>query len=376
MIKNYYISIFLTTFLAIASCGFSQTPTVTIEAAKLYEQNELEGAKEKIDISILTDAGKRDAYTWHVRGHIYKELYKVVDNRDRNSANRERSIEAFFTAIEQDSDKKFYQMNYNIIKTFYIPSYYNDVVNMMKTRDRSNISDIKSHYEKYRSVQNRLEPDFDLKNRDLNFLKALATSYRKFIEEDRALTRPVESYELEFKKVREYYKSAIRIDSLDYGTNYNLSINLYNQAAYIIETLPKDCDLSCLVIAQEKCVALFKESLPYALTAFKLKPERVEINKALRAVYYSLLLEKKREFFNESLNSIKHGKTLDGTDFEKWSSEFDKNSQEIHKKCVKSLSKDMEGLKYSNFGEEENNIFERLDFNNDDLDNAPQLDRK
>lgn len=371
MQKKLYISVIFATLLAFS--GWSQTPTITIEAAKLYEQKELQRSKEKIDAAILIEAGNKDPYTWHVRGHIYKELYKVVDNRDRTSVNRERSVEAFFKAIELDTDKKFYQMNYNIIKTFYIPSYYNDVVNMMKTRDRNNIDDIKSFYERYRAVQKELEPDFDLSNRDLSFLKAYATSYRKFIEQDRMEYKKETSYKSEFAKVRENYRAAIRIDSTDYGTNYNLSINLYNEAAYIIELLDDNSTIEDLDKAQRKCVMLFKEALPYALTAFELKPERVEINKALRAIYYSLLLEKKRDFFDDNLKSIRKGKALDGPDFAKWQMEFDKNSVDVHKKCVRSLEKDIEGVDHSNFGNTEGEIFQRLDFNSDDELEVPQL---
>ncbi|NND76759.1 MAG: hypothetical protein HKN39_01070 [Flavobacteriales bacterium] len=371
MLKKIYISVIFTTFLALS--GWSQTPTITIEAAKLYEQKELQNAKEKIDAAILIDAGAKDPYTWHVRGHIYKELYKVVDNRSRTSVNRERSVEAFFKAIELDTEKKFFQMNYNIIKTFYIPSYYNDVVNMMKARERKNIDEIKPQYEKYRAIQKKLEPSFDLRNRDLNFLKAYATSYRKFIEKDRMEWKDPASYEYEFNKVRENYRAAIRIDSTDYGTNYNLSINLYNEAAYLIEKLDENSTLEDLNRIQTNCVMLFKEALPYALTAFKLKPERVEINKALRAIYYSLLLEKKRDFFDESLKSIKHGKSLDGPAFAKWQIEFDKNAEDVHKKCVKGLKKDIEGVEHSTFGKSEEDIFQRLDFNSDDELEYPQL---
>ena len=209
----------------------------------------------------------------------------------------------------------------------------------MKTRDRNNIDDIKGYYERYRSVQKQLEPGFDLSNRDLNFLKAYATSYRKFIEADRMEFKKETFYASEFSKVRENYRAAISIDSTDYGTNYNLSINLYNEAAYIIELLDENSTLGELAETQRKCVNLFKEALPYALTAFKIKPERVEINKALRAVYYSLLLDKKRDLFDEKLKSIRKGKGLDGPAFSKWQMEFDKSANEVHRKCVKSLKK-------------------------------------
>ena len=76
MLKKFYISMVVLLFCTI---GWAQTPIITVEAAKLYEQKELQRAKEKIDAAILTPQGKSDSYTWHVRGHIYKEIYKIID---------------------------------------------------------------------------------------------------------------------------------------------------------------------------------------------------------------------------------------------------------------------------------------------------------
>ncbi|MEM7162788.1 MAG: hypothetical protein AAF487_10165 [Bacteroidota bacterium] len=361
MLRKFYISLVVLLFSTFA---WAQTPTITVEAAKLYEQKELQRAKEKIDAAILTEQGKVDSYTWHVRGHIYKEIYKVIDNRDPNSKNREESVEAFFKAMEFDADGKFDQMNYNVIKTFFIPSFYNDVVNMLNNRTSENIDMIKPRYDKYREVQKRLEPDFSLSTRDINFAKALATSYRKLIEIERNNGSEREEYEAYFEAVKEYYRAAIKLDTMDYGANYNLAINLYNEAAYIIENIGPDCDLHCIGEKQEICVDLFKEALPFALTAYKLKPERVEINKALRAIYYSLILEDKKEDFESNLRELKKGRTLDGIEFQEWKLKFERKALNIHKKCIKDLPKDIEGVNSSIEGDD---IFERL--GTDGIDN-------
>jgi len=363
MLRKLYISII---FILLGLFALAQTPVLTIEAAKLYEQKELQRAKEKIDAAILMEDGKTDSYTWHVRGHIYKELYKLIDNRAHNSINREKSVDSFFKAMEYDTQDKFKQMNYNVLKTFFIPSYYNDVVNLMNNRNSQNINEIKRYYEKYREVQLRLEPNYNLDVRDINFLKAYATSYRKIIEEHRSQQAHPKNYEEELSKVRELYKAAIRIDTLDYGANYNLAINLYNEAAYVIESLGEQTSIDSLIIIQDYCVKLFKEALPYALTAYKLKPERVEINKALRAIYYSLLLEKKRAWFDENLKELKKGRALDGPEFQEWKMKYERNAVSIHQKCVKSLSKDIEGVNFNIEGED---MFERLDVQED----QPQL---
>ncbi len=363
MLRKLYISI---TFVLFSLFALAQTPVLTIEAAKLYEQKELQRAKEKIDAAILTEDGKSDSYTWHVRGHIYKELYKLIDNRAHNSINREKSVDSFFKAMELDTQDKFKQMNYNVLKTFFIPSYYNDVVNLMNNRNSQNIDAIKGFYEKYREVQLRLEPNYNLDVRDINFLKAYATSYRKIVEEKRNEGYDIKSYGKEFNAIIKYYKAAIRIDTMDYGANYNLAINLYNEAAFKIESMDNDCDLNCIDTIQRACVKLFKEALPYALTAYKLKPERVEINKALRAIYYSLLIDKKRAWFDENLKELKKGRALDGPEFQEWKLKYERNAVSIHQKCVKSLSKDIEGVNVNIEGED---MFERLDVQDD----QPQL---
>ena len=358
MYRKIYISVLFTAFTAF--CMLGQTPTLTIEAAKLYEQKELEKAKEKSDQSIATEEGMKDSYTWHVRGHIYKEVYKTLDNRDRNSANREKAVEAFFKAMELDSAKKFYQLNYNVLKTFFIPSYYNDVVHMIRERKRGSMEEIQAYYNRYRNIQLKLEPGFNLDKRDISFAKAYATSYRKIMEADRNDGKTIGSYQTEFDQVRTLYKAAIRIDSMDYGANYNLSINLYNEAAFRIEQLPDDAPIDQIIQTQKECVAIFKEALPYALNAFKLKPERIETNKALRAIYYSLLLDKKMELFKQNLESIKKLKSLDGPDFKTAKEKFDKEQATIHRKCVKDLEKDLKGTDFNKIDHSVRDIFEQL----------------
>lgn len=358
MYRRIYILVLFTAFTAF--CMLGQTPTLTIEAAKLYEQKEFEKAKEKSDQSIASEEGMNDSYTWHVRGHIYKEVYKTFDNRDKNSLNREKAVEAFFKAMELDTEKKFYQLNYNVLKTFFIPSYYNDVVHMIRERNRSSMGDVQEYYNNYRTIQLRLEPDFNLNKRDISFAKAYATSYRKIIERDRNDGKTIESYQTEYDQVRTLYKAAIRIDSMDYGANYNLAINLYNEAAFRIENLADDAPIDQILKIQKECVAIFKEALPYALTAFKLKPERIEINKALRAIYYSLLLDKKMELFKENLESIKKLKALDGPEFKAAKDKFDKEQVSIHKKCVRDLEKDLKGTDFNKIDHSVRDIFEQL----------------
>jgi len=97
-----------------------------------------------------------------------------------------------------------------------------------------------------------------------------------------------EEYAEELGRIRHCYEKALGADDEDYGSNYNFAINLYNEAAYRIERIPADADLTFLLLEQAGCIDIFKEALPFAEKAYDKKPGRIEILKALRAIYLSL----------------------------------------------------------------------------------------
>lgn len=260
---------------------------LTGKAARLYEQRNYVEAQKIIDESIATE-GKEDAYTWHVRGHIYKEIYKGQEGASRKmSAERTEAVKSFEKCLTLDVDQKFLEWNRTSLR-FLGSMYWNDAVALMEKRDRKELPLAEELFKHYLDIMDSIEESGDLNQRKLDFYKAYATANRKNIEEMRnALSEPG-AYAVELERVINSHKKALAIDNNDYGSNYNYAINLYNEAAYRIENIPIEADLTYIILEQEGCIAIFEEALPIAQKAEYLKPGRIEILKALRAIYLGL----------------------------------------------------------------------------------------
>ena len=299
-------------FILLLCCtgAFAQIPEATQEASQHYQMAKKNGndpelyneSKELIDQSVLSE-GMNNAYSWHVRGYIYKEMFKYIDKQDRNSVHRPIAIESFQRAIELDTERKYYHLNVSSLK-YMASTYYNDGVILIKNRDEHELMEAPIAYKNYKKTYRLVDYTFDFRSYDKKFLKAYATANRKLIEDFRNDAKIYNDYLEYFDRVRVSYKQALQIDSLDYGSNYNLAINFYNEAAYRIELLPPETELTDVIILQEGCAELFQEALPYSLRAFKLKPQRKETIKALRAIYYSLMQESKSKLFKDLLDGM------------------------------------------------------------------------
>ena len=108
-----------------------------------------------------------------------------------------------------------------------------------------------------------------------------------FLSGDENNTILISHHELSFP-VRPALFNIGQIHFYDYGSNYNFAINLYNEAAYRIGKIPPEADLTHIMLEQAGCIEIFKQALPIAKTAEELRPGRIEILKALRAIHLSL----------------------------------------------------------------------------------------
>jgi tetratricopeptide (TPR) repeat protein len=273
--------------LIASASGQGNVLPLTGKAARLYEQKNYTEAKTVIEQSISGE-GKEDSYSWHVRGHIYKEIYKGQDLAVKKTAKeREVAVESFERCLKLDTEKKFLEWNKTSLR-FLGSTYWNDAVSLMEIRDRKDLPMAEDFFHKYLRIMESIEIQSDLNQRKRDFYKAYATSNRKIIEDLRNTMADPTAYSVELERVVDSHKKALAIDNNDYGSNYNYAINLYNEAAYRIENIPAEADLTHIILEQEGCIAIFEEALPIAQKAENLKPGRIEILKALRAIYLGL----------------------------------------------------------------------------------------
>jgi tetratricopeptide (TPR) repeat protein len=269
-------------------------PQLTIEAYNAFQEQKLSEAKTLIDKAVLSSEGKNDAMTWHIKGFVYKELYNVNDKRARTSENREISVEAFARSIGLDIKKEYLDNNQKSIR-YLASSYYNDAVLIIRDTDPKTIKYSENLYNKFKETSKIIEVSPDYKVKDISYYKALATANRKIYESNRDANKEF------LMSALSNYNYVLSLDPNDYGANYNMAINLYNEGAHNIEHLDNEAQIPAIVKVQAVSIELFKEALPYMLKAHELNPEREETLKGLRGIYLSLNDEKEANKYRDLL---------------------------------------------------------------------------
>lgn len=281
--NTYRPLIFLATLLlAMLAAGvLSAQPEQTLQAYRAYQQQDYKRAADLIDEAITTEAGKKDAMTWHIRGFVYKDIFNNVDQKEHHAESRETAIEAFLKALEYDKTGEYRENNIKSLR-YLGSSLYNDAVLIMRDLDKETISDSEKYYKRYKEVMTEVDQSFNTEERDVNYYKALATCYRKIYEENRTENKEY------LEKALAIYDYVLELDPDNYGANYNTAINLYNEGAYGIEQIDAEAQIPTIVKVQAVSVERFREALPYMLKAHELDPTRRETLIGLRGIYLSL----------------------------------------------------------------------------------------
>jgi len=285
MMYRVVIALFLVSLMGLVH-GQEKALQRTGQAARLYQEKDYQEAKRIIDECVLSE-GAEDAYTWHVRGYVYKELLKGEKGFSDESTYREEAVRSFQQCLELDDEQKYLQWNTNSLR-YLASTYWNGAVMIMEQRDRGELETAYGYFEKYCSIMKSLEQTEGLDDRKVDFYRAFSTANRKVIEKLRSQKSSPDSYKIEMERIEKSYTQALQLSPNDYGANYNYAINLYNEAAYRIENIPFDAPLTHVILEQEGCIDIFERALPFALKAEQLRPGRIEILKALRAIYLSL----------------------------------------------------------------------------------------
>lgn len=272
-------------------------PQETLDAYRAYQKQDYTQAAELIDRAIAVKAGASDAMTWHIRGFIYKDIYNKVDEKSPKAESRDVAIESLLKSTELDTGNEYRENNLKSLR-YLASSYYNDAVLIMRQTDKSTIGQSEEYYQQYKDIMLKIDPDFDLEERDITFYKALATSNRKIYEQDREGNKDY------LYRALDNYQYVLKLDPDNYGANYNTAINLYNEGAYGIERIDAEAKIPTLVKIQAESVELFREALPYMLKAHELDSTRRETLIGLRGIYLSLNNNEKANKYRDLLQEI------------------------------------------------------------------------
>lgn len=256
-------------------------PQETLDAYRAYQQKDYTTAATLIDQAVLSEEGKNDAMTWHIRGFIYKDIFNQIDQKNRDSENREIAVSAFMKSLDLDKKSEYTENSLRSMR-YLASSFYNDAVLVMREIDKESIDLSEKYYLRYKEIAKISDPETDLAERDITYYKALATSNRKIYEQDREANKDYLYHALD------NYRYVLKLDPDNYGANYNSAINLYNEGAYGIEKIDAEAQIPAIVQVQAVSIELFRDALPFMLKAFEQDSTRKETLIGLRGIYLSL----------------------------------------------------------------------------------------
>jgi hypothetical protein len=270
---------------------------LTSRAITLVQEGDLTAARQFILDAVTDPVESQNAYTWYVKGFIFKEIYKQIEKANPYSENREVAIEAIRKSMAMDVAGTYRDNNTKAIE-FLATSYYNDAVRLSRSLNAENINEPERFYQRYKETEALIEPNKNYAASDVELYKNLARACMVIYEIDR------ERNLVFFDRGFDYYTKALALNPNDYVANYNTASGLYNQGVHYIRQISYDTEIFELILIQEKCVALFKKALPYMLQAHASDPNGKAALKGLVAIYKSLSDDESADQYQQELERL------------------------------------------------------------------------
>jgi len=190
----------------------------TQRAIALHESGNLTAARDQILEALKEPAASRDAYSWYVKGFIYKELYKRDDLESRVSNNREISVEAILKAIQMDTSGKLSEFNRKALK-YLAQTYFNDALLIAGSLNKRNDQEARKLFGRFKELLPYYEQKPDIQPYEIDFLGRLASGYRSIYYNNR------DSNQLYLTESIHCYENILRLQPEHYAANYNLAIS-------------------------------------------------------------------------------------------------------------------------------------------------------
>jgi tetratricopeptide (TPR) repeat protein len=273
----------------------AQSDEMTKKAAQLCNSGDLIGAERTINEALKGDEA-RTAYAWFVKGFIHKEIYKQIEKQSPVSTNRETAVDAIYRCLELDVKGTYYDDNLKALR-FLAVTYYNDAVDLINSLSPESTTQPESYFAQFKAIMKVADPFYDFRDNDIDFYKAMAQGYE-------TLHKSYPGNQDYINSSIRYYKLALAINPEDYESNYNTAINYYNRGVQRIGQIDHNTEIFELLLIQEECIKLFKQSLPFMLKAHKKDPKRKETLKGLMAIYRALNEYEKSDHYKQTLQDL------------------------------------------------------------------------
>ena len=270
--------------LLLGNVVLAQDPLV--EALRNYQEGRLGTARMMIDEAVELPQYSEDPEAWLLRGFVYKDMYKAQPTDEGSDDLREQALQSFIQCLALDRAAT-YKENAVQAYDYLAKTFYNDAARAIQEQDEEQAQE---KFDRYRSAMRQLDPDVDLTHREIEFLNALGTSYTKRFNRDRDQLQW-------FDRAVDAYETVHRIDSANYGANYNLATLYYNRGVFNIQGISPENDIPTIQDIQQVSKEHFLQALPYMLKAHNMNPSRRETLLGLEGIYYSLQDNERSEEF-------------------------------------------------------------------------------
>ncbi len=264
-----------------------------VEALRKFQAGDLAGAKTLVDQAVRDPLHAEDPEAWLLRGFVYKDSFKDTKAGPEADLVRNEALASLYTCIGLDSAGT-YRENAMQAYDYLARTFFNDAARAMQELQDERA---RALFDNYKEAILRLDPQANLRKREVEFLNALGTVYTKRFDQDRTVLNW-------FDKAVDTYRKVLSLDPENYGANYNLATLYYNRGVYNIQHITAEDDIPSIQRIQEVSREYFQEALPFMLKAHDMNPDRRETLLGLEIIYYSLQDQENSDRFRELFESL------------------------------------------------------------------------
>ena len=271
------------------------------KALTFYDQGKgnLDSAKAYIDAACKNKLTATDAYSWYLRGFIYKDKYKKQERSNTKSPLRLESVYSFKKSMNLDTAKEYLKDNLKSLQ-FLANTFRNDVIeshDSLHVNAPANIinSDNKIALENLRIYKELIaiaDPTVSIKKIDIDFNGYFGSFFQQVYEQD--LREKINFGDTALV----YFKKVLALDPDNYDANFGIGLIYYKKALQLFVDSQYDIDLTELDKKQDEMKSYLFQSLPYMAKANQLDPNNEKAFKGLCIIYRNLNQADKFSQFN------------------------------------------------------------------------------
>lgn len=258
------------------------------EAQKLSQDKKFDEAIKIIDQVIVHPETSGDPASWHIRSYSYLQFYKQQGTGNTSKiALLDTAMSSALKSVDLDKTKEYNDNNNAFVKNGAALYYKICTVQLQDSLNHEKAEDYYAKYKKYTTIVN---PDFDLKSKDVEFYNTMGSLFADMYMKNNFNQKYGDIAKTALLKV-------LDIDNKNIKANINLGILYYNQGATLMRMMDYDVDLAQLDVIQENAKKLFKQSLPFMIKVYELDPKAEKALESLQGIYSALLDEEKANEF-------------------------------------------------------------------------------